>query len=226
MPSSGFSMGPLIISQGSQTALDYCTLADVETYAGVDFSLGIGPSDSQIATMISNASRFIDSYLGAQQAGTVTVEEWFDTTFFGQHIVCGIRPVQSISSIKEVKGDLEEITMTQSRSRDDGDYWLGDSDAGIIRFNMKFAETLNNRLKVTYIAGNLAPPSMVKMATILMVTRNCARAALNDENCLDRIKDMWLNLQASVQNELDFIMRELAKEKLIGVATFGNNGAY
>jgi plasmid maintenance system antidote protein VapI len=64
------------------------------------------------------------------------------------------------------------------------------------------------------------------MATILMVTRNCARAALNDENCLDRIKDMWLNLQASVQNELDFIMRELAKEKLVGVATFGNSGAY
>ena len=59
--------------------------------------------------MISNASRFIDAYLGAQQAGTVTVEEWFDTTFFGQHIVCGIRPVQSISSIKEVKGDLVEL---------------------------------------------------------------------------------------------------------------------
>lgn len=226
MPSSGFSMGPLIIGEESQTALDYCTLADVEAYAGVDFSAGIGPTDSQIATLISNASRFIDAYLGAQQAGTVTVEEWFDTTFFGQHIVCGIRPVQSITSIQEVKGDLEELTMTQSRSRDDGDYWLGDSDAGIIRFNMKFGETLNNRLKVTYIAGNSAPPAMVKLATILMVVRNASRAALNDENCLDRIKDMWMNLQSSVQSELDFVLRELAKEKLVGVATFGNSGAY
>ena len=120
----------------------------------------------------------------------------------------------------------EGLTMAVHVSRPDGDYWLGDSDAGIIRFNMKFGETLNNRLKVTYIAGNTEPPAMVKLATILMVVRNASRAALNDENCLDRIKDMWMNLQSSVQSELDFILRELAKEKLVGVATFGNSGAY
>ena len=40
-------------------ATDYCTLAEVEAYAGVDFSEGIGPTDSQIATMITTASRLL-----------------------------------------------------------------------------------------------------------------------------------------------------------------------
>ena len=44
------------------TAIDYCTLAEVETYAGINFSDGIGPTDSELATMITNASRMVDAY--------------------------------------------------------------------------------------------------------------------------------------------------------------------
>jgi len=226
MPSSGYSMGPLIIGDSAGTAIDYCTLADVELYAGVDFSDGMGPTDSQIATMISNYSRMIDAYLGVQQASTVSVEEWFDTKCFGEHIVLGLRPVQSITSILEVKGDGTTIALVQGRNRNDEDYWLQNSDAGIVRFGAEWGETLNNRLKVTYVAGNTTVPPMVKQAVILMCVRASSRSALNDENCLDRIAAMWERLEIGAQKELDWVMSELKPQKLVGVATFGLNGAY
>ena len=57
-------------------AMDYCTLADVEAYCGVNFSDGIGPSDTEINTiLIPNASRLLDDYAGRQLAGTTTVTE-------------------------------------------------------------------------------------------------------------------------------------------------------
>jgi hypothetical protein len=227
MPSSGYFMGPLIIGQASETALDYCTLADVETYAGVDFSEGIGPSDSQIATMISNASRVLDAYLGTQQASTVTVEEWIDSTTFGEHAVMGLRPVASVTKIEEVDGAGVVVkTLLQGRDRDSDEYWLHNPEAGIIRFQSYFGGKIKNFLKVTYVSGNTTVPAMVKMACILMVCRNAARAALNDENCMDRIKDMWARLEDNTQSELDWFLKQLRKEKLVGVATFGMKGAY
>jgi hypothetical protein len=220
-------MGPLIIGEDSQTAIDYCTLAEVEAYSGIDFSDGLGPTDSQIATMISNASRLIDAYIGEQQAGTLGVEEYFDTVYFGSHIVLGIRPVQSISSIITTKGDgTTDETLINSRNRNDGDYWLANGGAGIVRFNGEFGETIVNRLKVTYIAGNTSPPPKVKMATIFMVVKQACRAAFNDENCTDRVKEMWTRLYDTTSDELDWLMKELKKEQSIGVATFGLNGAY
>jgi hypothetical protein len=220
-------MGPLIIGEASQTAIDYCTLADIEAYSGVTFSDGIGPTESEIATMISNASRLIDAYIGEQQAGQLGVEEWFDTVYFGSHIVLGIRPVQSITSIISTKGDgSTDETLVQSRARDSGDYWLSNGGAGIVRFNGMWGEQVLNRMKVTYVAGNTSPPAKVKMATIFMVVKQAARAALNDENCMDRIKEMWERLLDTTSQELDWLMRELKKEQLVGVATFGTGGAY
>jgi len=227
MPSSGYFFGPLIIGQATDTALDYCTLADVETYAGVDFSEGIGPTDSQIATMISNASRVIDAYLGTQQASTVSVEEWIDSTVFGEHAVLGLRPVASITKIEEYDGSgTVSYTLVQGRNRDTDDYWLHNPEAGIIRFNSYLGERVKNLLKVSYVSGNTEVPAMVKMATILMVCRNAARAALNDENCMDRVKDMWYRLEDNTNKELDWFLNELKKQKLVGVATFGLKGNY
>ena len=59
--SVGWSMGQLIVDETITSAIDYCTLADIEAYCGVDFSDGIGPSESQIVTMIGNASRLVDA---------------------------------------------------------------------------------------------------------------------------------------------------------------------
>ena len=69
------------------TAIDYCTLADVEAYSGVNFSDGIGPTDSEIATMITNASRMVDTYAGIQLAGTEDLVEYQDASRLMQHLV-------------------------------------------------------------------------------------------------------------------------------------------
>ena len=95
----GWSMGQLIVDEGATSAIDYCTLADVEAYTGVDFSEGIGATDAQIALMISNASRLVDAYAGTQVAGTVGVTEYFDINGWTKHLVMGIRPVTSITNI-------------------------------------------------------------------------------------------------------------------------------
>ena len=44
MVTTGIDLGPLIVDEDTVTYLDYCTLADVEAYAGVNFSDEFGLS--------------------------------------------------------------------------------------------------------------------------------------------------------------------------------------
>ncbi len=226
MPSAGFTMGGLIIDESSQTALDYCTLADVENYLGINFSDGIGPSDTQIATMISNASRVMDAYAGRQIAGQLSVTEYFDITEHDRHFVAGLRPVASLTNISTVNGAGTETLLVQGRTRNDSDYFLQDSEAGIIRFFRQINTTGLQGLKATYISGEIAPPADVKMATILFVSRSAARAALMDEDSLERVKEMWHRVLKSTDEELKFWLSKIQEKNPVAVATFGRKGAY
>lgn len=214
-------MGNLIIDEGETGALDYCTLADVEAYTGVNFSDGIGPTDAQIVTMITNASRLVDAYAGDQVAGTVTVTEYFDVTRLLTHVVCSIRPVASITSLSTVDDAGVETALEQGRVRNTSNYYLHDDEAGIIRFVGEWSGDQDNYLKAVYIAGNATPPIEVKMATVMMVARNAARAALNDENCMDRVKEMWLKLLNSSEADLKEMLALVKEKKPVGVASYG-----
>lgn len=208
------------------TAIDYCTLADVETYCGVNFSDGIGPSDSEVATMITNASRMVDAYAGRQLAGTETHVEWFDSTTRLQHLVLSNRPVVSVASVEETKSDGSLTTLVEGRNRDGVDiWWLDDSESGIIRFHKHIGIDAKQVFKVTYTAGRTAPPIEAKMATIFLVVRQAARAALNDENCENRIKEMWKPLLASTESEYREMLDRVKRDALSAVAVFGNGGA-
>jgi hypothetical protein len=230
MPSAGFTMGGLIIDESSQTALDYCTVADVENYIGMDFTTsadGMGPTEAQIATMISNASRMIDTYAGRQIAGQLAVTEYFDMNNAQRHIVLGLRPVASITNAFTVNDSGTETTLEQGRVRNDDDYWLADQEAGIVRFHGAFQDDIGPAsLKVVYISGETSAPADAKMATILWVVRAAARATLNDENCMERVKEMWSRLLKSTDSELDFWLRQIREDSPVGVATFGLKGAY
>ena len=227
MPSSGFTMGGLIVDESSQTALDYCTLADVENYTGVDFSDGIGPTESQIATMISNASRTLDAYAGRQIAGQLTATEYFDTNSSMKHIVCSLRPVSSVTNAWTVDDSGNETVLSQGRVRNTDDYWLADQEAGIIRFVGYFSDDIGQQaLKVTYISGETSAPADAKMACILMVCRSAARAAMNDDNSLERIKVFWKDLLRSTESELNFWLDRVKQDNPVGVASYGLQGAY
>jgi len=226
MVTTGIDLGPLIVDEDSVTYLDYCTLADVEAYAGVDFSDGIGPTDSQIGTMITNASRLVDAYAGQPLAGTVTVTEYQDAAYFEEHCVLAYRPVQSVTTLHEIKDDGSEVLLTQGRTRNTDEYWLHDQDAGIVRFMNRLEENTKVRLKFIYVGGNSSPPIEAKMATILLVVKQAGRAAMNDENCTERISKFWMNLIKNSQDELDEMLRMVKRNQIVGVATFGLGGNY
>ena len=223
---SGIDLGPLVVDESTVTYLDYCTLAEVETYIGVNFSDGIGPTDTQIATMITNASRLIDTYAGTQIGGTATATEYFDVTPKMEHLVLSGRPCRSITSIAEVSDSGTETALVQGRVRNTDDYFLHDQTAGIVRFLLPFDIQEKQRLKVVYVFGNSTIPAEVKMATIMMVARNAARAALNDENCMERVKEMWMKLLASTEADLKEYLDLVKRGSLVGVATFGLKGGY
>lgn len=208
------------------TAIDYCTLAEVETYAGINFSDGIGPTDSELATMITNASRMVDAYAGRQLAGTASHVEYFDSTTRLQHLVLNNRPVVSVASVEETKSDGSLTTLVEGRNRDGvHDWWLDDSESGIIRFHRAIGIDAKQLFKITYTAGRTAPPIEAKMATIMLVIRQAARAALNDENCAERIKEMWRPLLASTESEYREMLDRVKRDALTAVSVFGNGGA-
>lgn len=200
---------------------DYATLAEVEAYAGVDFSEGIGPSDSQIGTMITLASRLMDGYAGKQFAGTETHVQYVDATLSLRHAVLTQRPVVSVQSIEvlDSSGNVSK-TLVQSRNRVD-DYWLDDQEAGIVRFHLPIGDTVEQKLKVSYTAGATTAPAFVRLATILHVVRSAGRAAMNDENCNDRIKEFWRELIKDSEKEYQELLEKVKTTTLISTAVFG-----
>ena len=211
-------------------AIDYTTLAEVEAYAGVDFSLGIGPTEAQVGTMITNASRLVDTYARHTVAedAAQTYTQYVDVHRGMEHCVLANRPVVSITSLVEIDDDGSETAWTQSRTRSSpttaDKFWLEDGDAGIVRFMSKFVGNIKQFLKFTYTAGRTAPTPEAKMATILLVVRSAGRAAMNDDNCTERIKEFWRRLIDDSAKELKDQL-ELVKGAATQVtATYGLGG--
>jgi len=206
-------------------ALDYATLAEVEAYAGIDFSDGIGPTDDQIASFITDASRLVDSYAGRQLAGTTTHEEFHDSTFKMRHLVLKHRPIVSITSVQEVHSNGNLVDLVEGRNRDGvHDWWLEDEEAGIIRFHHRVGLNTEQFFKVTYVSGATTAPIEAKMATIMLVIRRAARAALNDENCTERIKEMWRPLLADTEKDYREMLERVRRMSYSSVAVFGTAG--
>jgi|TARA_R110000796_G_scaffold204464_1_gene320593 hypothetical protein len=206
------------------TGIDYCTTADVEIYSGVDFSAGIGPSTAQVATMISNASRLVDTYAGRTLAGIESIVEYQDASRLMEHMVLRSRPVAAVASLEEVKSDGSLVTLVEGRNRTNCDWWLDDAESGIIRFHGQIGITARQYFKVTYTSGYTAPPMEAKMATIMLVVRQAARAAMNDENCSDRIKDLWRPLLATTEAEYREMLDRVKRNSMMAVTVFGNGG--
>jgi hypothetical protein len=204
------------------TAQDYCTLADVEAYAGVNFSDGIGPTDVEIGTMITQASRLMDAYGGVQFSGTETHTHYFDSTYGLSFLILPQRPIVSITSMATVASNGVETALTEGYVRNDNDFWIDDSDAGVVRFHYAFTENVSARIKVVWTAGATTPPADVKMATILHVVRSAGRAAMNDENCMERVKEFWINLIKATDAEYQEMLDRVKKRSQMAVATFGS----
>ena len=206
-------------------AVDYCTRDEVEAYIGVDFDDGIGPSNAQVDTMIGNASRLLDTYAGRQLAGTETYSQYFDVVGGLDRLVLANRPVASVTALSYVETDGSLSAQNEGRNRDGTDvWWLEDSDAGIIRFHGRFTLSgmIEQYIKVEYTAGHAAAPADVKMCCIMLVVRQAARAAMNDENCMERVKDMWNNVLKDSEREYMRLLERVKRQSLVDVAVFGS----
>ena len=203
-------------------ALDYCTLADVEAYCGVDFADGIGPSTAEINTiLIPNASRLLDDYAGRQLAGTTSVTEYYDVHQRQRHLITNFRPISTLTSISEVESDGTETALTSGMIRNTDDFYLADSEAGLIRFYNGYSIDIPAFLKVTYDYGSATVPIYAKMACIALVVSQCARAALNDENCMERVKEMWATLLDSSLADYRDLLKDFKSHAQVGVGVYG-----
>lgn len=212
-------------------ATDYTTKDEVEAYAGVDFSLGIGPSDAQLATMITNASRLVDVFAKRTVAhdSLPTHTDYFDVYRGMEHIVIANRPIGAITSIVELDSNGNETAWVESRNRSNTTsrtFWLEDNNAGIVRFMSPFSADVKQFIKVVYTAGRTTPTPEAKMATILLVVRQAGRAAMNDENCTDRIKEFWQRLINDTAKELDDALNLVKGGAETTAATYGLGGGY
>ncbi len=90
-------------------------------------------------------------------------------------------------------------------------------------FHFPFTETLKQRVKVTYTSGYTSAtlPAEVQQATILLAARAAIRATLIDENCNDRIKEMWGPLLKATEAEYQEMLALVRERKLASVAVFG-----
>ena len=206
-------------------AESYCTFTDVRNYLGLESGNNMGPSDSVITGFISNASRTVDAYALRQFAGTEDKVQWFDTAYGLQHLTLSARPVNALTSVEtaDSSGNLTALTIGRDRGTDS--CFLADQDAGIIQFFSPFSETLQQRLKVTYSTGRALAsiPAEVKQATILLAARATIRATLIDENCSDRVKELWTPLLASTGQEYKEMLELVKRHRSLDVAVFGEH---
>ena len=206
-------------------AEDYCTVSEVRDYIGIASDDGFGADDTAIGGFITNASRTVDAYALRQFASSESVVEWFDVAYGLQHLTLSKRPVASLTTVESIKGDGTSTTLSIGRTRSDDHAYLEDGDAGIVRFHYPFTETLQQRIKITYTTGVAVGsiPAEVKMATIMLAARSTIRSALTDENCPERIKEMWERLLKSTETEYREMLELVKRHRTLGVAVFGTH---
>ena len=207
------------------TAESYCTVTDVRNYLGLESADNMGPSDSVISGFIENASRTVDAYALRQFSGVESKVEWFDTAYGLKHLTLSARPVNSLTSVESADSSGNLTALTIGRNRGTDSCFLADEEAGIVQFFSPFSESLQQRIKVTYSTGRALAsiPAEVKQATILLAARASIRATLIDENCSDRVKELWTPLLDATRSEYKEMLELVKRHRSLDVAVFGEH---
>ena len=204
--------------------VDYCTESDIEAYLGFDIDTGTTPSTADVATIITDVSRTIDDYARRTLSGVTSGHvEYHDIAAGLDTIVLSKRPVSAITSIEKVGSNGEsEATLAQGRARDGTDnYWLQDADAGIIRFHHKFSQRIRDYLKVTYDYGSSTIPHEARTAAILLSSVRVVRTMMIDENCTERVREVYAETLKALQPEATAALNRIQNNQHIGIGIMG-----
>lgn len=204
--------------------VDYCTESDIESYLGITIDTGTTPSTADVATIITDVSRTIDDYARRTLSGVTSGHvEYHDIANGLDTIVLSKRPVSEVTSIEKVGSDGEpEATLDQGRARDGtDDYWLQDAASGIIRFHNTFSTTIRDYLKVTYSYGSSDIPHEARTAAILMVCVRVTRAMMVDENCSERVRQVYAETLKALMPEAHEAMKAIKMDRNVGIGILG-----
>jgi len=203
---------------------DYCTESDIEAYLGIEITASSVPTSTQVATMISDASRTIDTFARSTLAGVTSgLVEYHSIQPGMDAIVLSKRPVSAVSSIEKMGSDGDpEATLAQGRARDGtDDYWIQDAEAGVIRFHHAFSVHIPDYLKVTYSYGSADVPHDARTAAILLTCVRVVRSMMTDENCTERVRQVHAETLKALKPEADEALREIKMNRNVGVGVLG-----
>jgi len=204
--------------------VDYCSESDIETYLGITIDTGTSPSSADVATIITDVSRTIDNYARRTLSGVTSGEvEYFDVHHGLDTIVLSKRPVSTITSIEKVGSDGDpEVTLDQGRARDGtDDYWLQDSEAGIVRFHDRWETEIRDYLKVTYSYGVATIPHKARTAAILMTCVRVVRTMMVDENCTERVRQVYSETLKALKPEAEAALNDISFDRNVSVGIMG-----
>lgn len=204
--------------------VDYCTESDIETYLGITIDSGTTPTSSDVATIITDVSRTIDNYARRTLSGVTSGEvEYFDVRRGLDTIVLSKRPVNTVTSIEKIGTDGQpEVALDQGRARDGSDdYWLQDAEAGIIRFHSTWETEIRDYLKVTYSYGESSIPHTARTAAILMTCVRVVRTMMVDENCSERVRQVYSETLKALKPEAEAALKEITMDRNVGVGVLG-----
>ena len=204
--------------------VDYCSETDIETYLGITIDSGTSPTSADVATIITDVSRTIDNYARRTLSGVTSGEvQYFDVHHGLDTIVLSKRPVSTITSIEKVGSDGDpEVALDQGRARDGSDdYWLQDSQAGVVRFHATWQTDIRDYLKVTYSYGATTIPHAARNAAILMACVRVVRTMMVDENCTERVRQVYGETLNALKPEAEAAMEDISSDRNISVGIMG-----
>ena len=138
-------------------------------------------------------------------------------------IVLSKRPVSTITSIEKVGSDGDpEVALDQGRARDGtDDYWLQDSDAGVVRFHATWQTDIRDYLKVIYSYGEATIPHSARTAAILMTCVRVVRAMMVDENCTERVRQVYSETLRALKPEAEAALKEITSDRNVSIGIMG-----
>lgn len=188
----------------------YCTYQDITDIIPnniVGTELG-QVTEAQIRRLIIKMSGEVEHWNhDIPFAGTTYTYEYFELIGLDKVALKGI-PIISVTSL-----ELEETAgvwsaKTEGRNANTDDFFVEDSDSGIIRFHLTPNKGIWGR--ITYIAGYAEPPYWLRDLVSKMVAKDIFRLKVYSEECTDLFK-YWMDEIRSYDKEIEKYRKKIEK---------------
>ena len=174
--------------------MGYSAETDVEALLGTSIDGTTTPTSTQVATFISWADNYIDTYTGKKYSATTVTDEIYESepirVFLEGDVWEGSEllflkhsPIISVTSLYRNTGS--DKSPTWSLLTLDTDFVIQDSIAGAILFVQNKPKPIKRAVKITYVYGKSAVPGAVAELSAVLVAIMCLIAKGSSANAED-----------------------------------------